>query len=291
MSEQEQQTTEPQAQESPPPQQEGGEGQVEQEGQTPETNGEGKPEGWEEVEFTPEQQARFNRIYGQMKQKDKVIEQMATDQRKLFERLDNIETSQQERETGSQLDMLRTAEREALEVGDTTKAQELRDEITDLKIQSAQPKPKEEPKPQVTGNEFVNEYLTPNRMTTLQAWVAETGDDGQPLRPWASEDHPHHKTAMRAAWAVIGDPSMEGSEIGEYLTEVDKVTNAIIGTPTKAKRPAATVLGNDGDAPPRREKGVNLDENQKMVARAMFPGMKASEAETRYAKSLERLND
>ena len=82
-----------------------------------------------------------------MKQKDKVIEQMATDQRKLFDRLDNLETSQQERETGSQLDMLRTAEREALEVGDTTKAQELRDQITDLKIQSAQPKPKEEPKP------------------------------------------------------------------------------------------------------------------------------------------------
>lgn len=293
MSEQEQQATEPQAQgEQPPPETPEGEaGQVEQGQETqPEANGEDKPEGWEQVDLTPEQQARFNRIYGQMKQKDKVIEQLAQDQRKAIERLEALETSHQERETGSQLDALRMAEREALEVGDTAKAQELRDEITDLKIQSSVPKPKEEPKAQDGGQEFVNQYLTPDRMATLESWVSETDGNNQLVRPWANDSHPDYATAMRAAWAVISDPSMKDAEIGAILSEVDKVTGAIIGSPAPAKRPSAPVLGSNGDAPPRKQNKSTLDENQKMVARSMFPGMKASEAEARYAKSLELMN-
>lgn len=285
----EQQQEEAQASESPPPETE----QVEQgqEQAAPEGD-ESKPEGWEKVDLSPEQQARFNRIYGQMKQKDKVIEQLSADQRKAFDRLEALESSHEERETGSQLDELRLVERAALDEGDIGKAQEVRDQITDLKIQSAQPKTAQEKKTetQVTGNDFVNEYLTPDRRTKLEAWVGEVGDDGQPLRPWAAEDHPHHKTAMRAAWAVIGDPSMEGSEIEDYLTEVDKVTGAIIGTPAKAKRPSAAVLSGNGDARPKDGKKLSLSEDQKMVARAMYPGLKANEAETRYAKSMEMLN-
>lgn len=285
MSEQEQQA-ENQA-EAPP---QSAEGQVEQEqNQEAEANGEGKPEGWDQVELTPEQQARFNRIYGQMKTMEKTNKEVADEAAKLAGRLQELESKSEARETTSQLDTLRIQEREALDTGDIERAQDLRDQMTDLKIEVAQPKPKEEEKPKADKAEaFVNEYLTPDRMAKLESWVQETSDSGQVLRPWADQSHPDHKKAMRAAWAVISDPDMEGAEIDQILQEVDSVTGALVGKPVKAARPSAQVLSGDSEARPKGGKKVQLNEGQKSVAHAMFPNISASEAETRYAQAMEK---
>lgn len=232
---------------------------------TVESEGEGNEgEGSEGAEFrefaNPEDEARFKRVYGHMKQNERVIDQMGKDNKALLDRIDGLETKTEQRETSSRLDTLKAEKREALETGDTERVMELDDQIFDLKVETAS-KPKEQ--------EEVEErpaWFTPERETLIGNWALETDANGQMLRPWAHPDHPHHNRTVATAEAVIRDTLNDGLSDQQILAEVDKLMGIAAPQP---RRSAGPVLSGSGDTRASKKGKIALSEEQKMIARKM----------------------
>ena len=228
------------------------------------------------VEFTPEQQARFNRLYGQVKTQDTLIKKMAADNAKLVERLDNLDAATAKREIDSRLGELRTAEKEALESGDYDRASQVRDQMTELRVDAA--KPKEVPKPQSTDPD---EWIDGDKEAAIAEFASETDEEGNPLRPWCAEDHPDRPMMLEFISDVIkGNPDIE---VEELLKKADRYGKRLVQKPV---RTAAAVLSGNSDVRPQKRDKVSLSEDQKAVARKMYPG--DPKALERYAKAVER---
>lgn len=225
------------------------------------------------VEFeSPEVEARFKRVYGHMKQYERVSSNLAAENAKLVERLDKVESGQAEKDVNDRLTVLVTEEKEAMESGDFEKATEVRNKITDLKVDAKVPVKKEEPK--------TDSWLTPERERKIAEWSAATDDQGNLLRPWADPDHEDHQTAIAAAEVLI--IKNQNMDLDDLLTEIEKVNGRIT---QKTTRPFASTLSGNSDVRPKSKK-VSLTEDEKLAARKMYPGN--PDAEKRYASAKEK---
>lgn len=236
--------------------------------------------GTEFTEFsTPEEEARFKRVYGHMKQNERKVHELAEMNRNLIEKVEAIEADRSEEKTQDQLSDLKQAERQALEEGDFETAQQKRDQITELQI------PKEETKEETQERPA---WFTPERETVLVEWAFETDSQGKAVRPWADPKHARHQSAMTHAAALM-DEIPAGADEDEAMQQVFDKLDLLMGTEKpKATRKTPGVLSNDGNHRESESKEPQLTRDQKSIATAMYPKLPPEEAYKQYGQALKK---
>ena len=98
-------------------------------GEQPKGNGEDKPDGTQSVVFTPEQEARFKRIYGNMKQYERINNSLIEQNRILLEKFEKLETDTRQKTWNE----LREEKRKALESGEHGRVVDIDDKLAELR--------------------------------------------------------------------------------------------------------------------------------------------------------------
>lgn len=237
-----------------------------------------KGERWDTVEFTPEQQRRFNRLYAQVKRNNEVTKQLIEDNNKLVNRLHEIESQNVTKELSSAMKVLRTARVKAYENGDFNKIDEIDEEIDKLKDQV---KSVESEKSKITkqidkNNENID-VLEPEIRERITSWVTEKTPDGELVRPFADPSHKQHRRFMKVVEIILTDPDIGGKDADEVFDEIDKaLAVAGLAKRTENRKLKQTVLPSLGsDISSKQPK--QLTQQQRYVARRMFPNEKDPE--------------
>ena len=230
-----------------------------------ETKEEQKETGKQFVEFTPEQEARFKRVYGHMKEYERNLMKLAQQNGELMGKLEEMESKYSAKDTGDRLTALKADKKAAYESGNIDRVIEIDDQIMELK--SAKPERKEE-KPKALKE--AEEWLTPERKVALDSWANEQDKEGNQVRPWAAPSHPKHKRLIEMAAGVMNDPDFTREPLEKVLEEVDRLMG--LDKP-KAVRATAAVLNGDGNVSTKNAEG-KLSHDQERVARLMFPNEK-----------------
>lgn len=225
------------------------------------------------VEMDEETQKRFNRIYGNMKQYERMMEQMAQDNRRLFDKLQHLESSQVQRVSGELINNLRNEKTRALEAGDFKRANQIDDQIDAAKeaTQKKQQELSQQPPPQEPESDSL---FSPEDEAKIRAWAFESDAQGNPRRPWANPSHPLFQKAMNFAAGVMEDPNFDNS-IETAMREVERLMGGF-----STGNGASPVLSGDQNLRQRPKKN-KLTKDQMLVADAM--GLSHEE----YAKGLE----
>ena len=216
-----------------------------------------KPEGWEQVELSPEQQKRFNRLYAQMKTQDGALKEMGGMLRKLIDDVTDLRGAK----AAQELTRLNDEADKAFAEGDYKKARALMTQAI-----TAELKPAMEGKPEAKKSSDDGAQLSPDQEKVIQRWAAETNEDGSLKRPWVQQGHPKQKRAAAIAMALFEDPDYAEKTTDEILSEVDRLMG-LEGPKPKATQPA--VLGNGATLRKPAQKNPSLTEEEKMVARKM----------------------
>jgi len=225
-------------------------------------------EEWDLVEFSEQQQRRFNRVYRENKERGEQLHQMFKDQRALFDKIDGLEKRTIEAEKSSRIDELKDLKKRALEESDFSSVVEVDDQIASIRAQPVEEK-NPEPKPQ---QQETN--ADPVVMEAVNTWALEKNEDGSFKRPWAADEgHPLHLKAASMAHAAMSDPTIPTT--ADALDEVDRLMNV-----TKVARNRSTVLSSDSNISTKRKK-QKLTEAQKAVA------VKMGLSEEKYLRGLE----
>lgn len=244
-----------------------------------------RPEGlpsdqeWDRVDFETADaqtiQRRFNRLYASTKQADAALLVAAADNRKLADRVEKLESTGEADKTATRITELKVEKVKAIESEEHARVVEIDDQIQDLKL----PKPKEEPKVEVEVRQEVSDWFTPARQSELVTWANQSDDKGSLKRPWAQPDHPKNARCIELTNAVLNDPDFAGAEMNEILSEVDRLM-------APRQRPTAVVLPDKGGVREVKKDKVNLNEEQKLIARKMYPDFSAAEAIKRYGAAV-----
>lgn len=220
-------------------------------------------------EVAGEVEERFKRIYGHMKQNERLVGQLVKDHKAVLQRLDDGARKEAEARLDSRLTELRKRKTAALQAAEYEKVAQIDEEIITLKTAKPEAKPeekKEEPEPH---------RFTPEEEKKLLDWAGQRDADNNLLRPWANPKHEKHARAIEMATAVLHDPEFQEKGMEAVLAEVDR----LMAVP-KAVRTAPAVLSGD---PMRVEtKDAKLSEEQKLVAR------KLGFSEKQYAEAMKK---
>ena len=230
---------------------------------TPETPAE--PTGTELVEFKdPKEEARFKRIYANMKEHERTVAELAKANRQLLERLESFETKTAQQTQTDQISALKAAKRTAYESGDIDKVTEIDDKIIELRLESAA-KPARKPEaPSAPAAQ-----LDPTFESQIVKWAYETDDTtGDFLRPWAQPQHPKYNRALSIAKGVVEDPDFDGKSPDVILAEVDRLMGVQKAAP-RAAAAEAPVLGANRNIRQASTARVALSPEQERAARAM----------------------
>ena len=146
-----------------------------EDGNNPDNNEEEQPKGkknW--VEFSPEQQEKFNDLYKQVKMSDarnQLKDQMLE---KAMAKIDELEKRFSQTDQAEAEKVLKSRLQEARDEGDVDKEIAIFQELAELK-KGAQEKPKEQPKSNLPDDPETR-YVV--------ALAQETDDNGALIRPW-----------------------------------------------------------------------------------------------------------
>lgn len=231
------------------------------EGGEQETRSEGK-QFVELDDLPPVVKARFNRIYGNMKEYERVAQETAKVNRALVERLEKLETG----DLQDRITTLQQRQKEAFESGDFDKAQKLNDELLDHKLAEKNRSKIEVPEIKPADDA----PLTEDQLGMLAAWAQESDDDGKALRPWAKPGHKDHDRAVRYIQSAAMDPDFDVESPQGFkalLEAVDKRMGK--GGQSPAPKTAAVLSGNGDGRPRSSDKAVRLTPEQIRVAENM----------------------
>ena len=252
--------------------------QVEKEEKKPEVEAikEERPdETTEFVEIDAKVQKRLNRIYGNMKQFERLYTQSLKDQKVLMNRLETLEGKQQEQAVAQAVENLKAKKVQALENQDHKTAVEIDDQI-------AQVRAVPEKKPEVEAKvEPVPEIPSPDK-EAIQEWAQELTADGNFRRPWAQAGHPYNAKATSIGMAVLEDPEFKGKSTDEILREVDR----LMGIEVKQLKRTSPVLSSDSDINVKKSTQTKLTADQKKIAEVLFSNETPDKAHARYLKGL-----
>lgn len=253
----------------------------EQEEETPEVPDGKKPVDFakiEDPELRAEIQARFRRVYGNMKQYERITKTLEADHKTLSEKLERLETAQVQDRTEQRIEGLKAQTQAAIAEGDIDKAQRLQDELSDfLKESIATVNKRPEPQPTETA------YFSPEIQTAVIEWANELDENGDFKRAWAQPGHGKYNRAVEIADEVLQSDDWAG-RMDEAMALVDRRINAEL---FPAKKRTDTVLGADTGVTPTKDTGGRLSADQKEAAHFLYPKLSEKEAEARYAKALK----
>ena len=251
--------------------------------EAPEQKSEEEVDGKEFVDWSEVDEkfgARFNRVYGHMKQNERVVDELSAYARQLTERLQNLERSDISRKTEQAVESLNRQKQEALDTGDSAAIVEIDNKIRALETSVPEPDPVPElPKTQSSG-------VSPDDEALLHEWASEQ-KDGAPVRPWADPGHPKHKRAAAISAGVMEDPDVAGKGMKAVLKEIDRLMG--VEEDVKTTRVAPQVLQGDDTAPSRGKKAPSLSDAEKHMASRMYPKLSAADAQKRLIEAKKKL--
>lgn len=248
-----------------------------------------KPEGWDQVEFTPAQQKRFDRVYRQLKDHERNINEyrdIASQQASLIEQLRQsqgqvinhiVEDKFTQREA-----QLQTEQRTAFEAGDLDKYNKATRELGKLDVQreqaalQAKPQP-QQVQPQYTANDIVSEAVKTGEITSQDAnyyhnWAAERDEFGDFKRPWVQRST---EEALRIGAAVFQSPAFASKPFNEKLNEIDR----LMGVQGRAVNQSVMPSGTNLTRPSATSKIKLSPDIERMAVRTKFAGRGKSDVE------------
>ena len=246
-------------------------------GETAKGNGEVKPDGTQSVVFTPEQEARFKRIYGNMKQYERINNSLIEQNRILLEKFEKLETDTRQKTWNE----LREEKRKALEAREEGFAGRVLD--IDDKLAELREAPKEKAPPARTAPP--PSVFSPEQEEDIRAWSSELTSDGNWRRPWAQPSHPLHMKFANLAAGVMNDPQYSSKGVRPVLDEANRLMSS---QQQSAVRPSAQVLSQNQDIRQTPVKASELTGDQKFVALRMYPKLKEAEAFKKYAEAVAK---
>lgn len=243
-------------------------------------------EGQKKVEFTPEEQQRFNRLYRQVKAQDEKLALQGQYLERLAKDKTEIERKLKEQESKDALTTVREQIRTARDNGDVEREERLRDQLitltTEIEVAKRVPAraaPDAVPPaavPPAAGDPF--RQLSASDKAEIARWSEAADGSGTYLRPWTKEGNARTGLATQVLAQVLADPENEGMTMGEKLNLVDEQ----MGTQVPAGRRSQTpVMGANlrqaaaGGTP-------TITPKQAEVARKLFPHLKPQEAYRAY---------
>ena len=241
-----------------------------------------KEEGKKFVEFTPEQEVRFKRIYGHMKEYERTIQKMSENQGVLISKIEELQTKSHVRDTTDTLTQLKAEKKAAYTEGNIDKVMDIDEKIIAL---SNKPEPEKISFPKSDPKKEAEEWLTPDRKVALDRWAQETDPQGTPIRPWTLPTHPKYPRLVEMAAGVMNDPDYKDGSLENVLVEVDRLMGV---EKPRAVRGTAAVIGGDNNAGNIIQGDTKASEDQKRAARMMFPKLKPVEAENKYMNAVKK---
>ncbi len=225
------------------------------------TEQEDKPAGWQQIDYDrlPEAEAkvveaRVNRLYGQVKQSERLQQQLAKDNKALFDRLKALEDTTVSRKT----DQIKQELKEAAEEGDSERIATLTADLVEATSRpAAEPASSDFPdadEPAGNGQTDLSEHLSAQEEAIVAAWYAQTDEAGQPIRPWVDQNHPSFNAAATAFMAAWNRPDVKEQGINAVLAEVDRIMGVQKPDQPAQQRQnaAAPVMANQGPRAPSK---------------------------------------
>lgn len=203
---------------------------------------EGRPAGFDPVEFSAEQKTRFDRVYGNMKRYETERNEQRELNARLASQLNELVTGQQQIvshiQTADFIDAesrLNNQRDEAWNKGDVKSWNEANDRINEIKIRKAlsererqQPQPQQQQQPRnIDGRAIVNGAMERGSLdqtsaAVVNSWMGETNPDGNFKRSWVNANDPRNFEASKVAEAVLNSPLFVDKPMMEKLKEIDK---------------------------------------------------------------------
>lgn len=259
---------------------------------TEQTNGhDGKPSGFDKVEFTPEQQQRIDRLYGNMKRYEGDAKDLRQINQQLISTIEQLHTGQQEIVSHIQGSDFQEAEsrfasdREAAwNKGDLKAFNDANDKLHEIKtkrlLAQQQPKKTTQQQPQQrdnSGERIVNRAIDQGEINPVDAniarsWMSETDATGNLKRPWTQGNDPRNYAAALEGQAVFNSPTWADKPIADKLREVDRR----MGLQTQQQTTGQNVLGAGNLTRGKQTNNIKLSpEIEKLAVKTKFGGPKA----------------
>lgn len=211
--------------------------------------------GYERVDFTPEQQKRFDRLYGQVKAQDRkfteamdvmrqqsdVIAQLQNGVGQVVTHLNNQDVNASEVAARDEADA-------AFKRGDSRAYLSAMEKVAQISAQKIvnqsllKQRPQQQQQRQVSAPNSTTEAanravqqgaLSAQDAEAFEAWQEEKDQTGNYLRPWAKREtagETFDSVLMRSA-GVFADPKYRNAPIEQKLAEVDRIMNMQRQTP------------------------------------------------------------
>lgn len=214
--------------------------------------------GYERVEFTPDQQKRFDRLYGQVKAQDRkftealdvmrqqseVIEQLKNGVGNVVNHINAQDANNSEHAAREEADAAfkrgdSRAYLSAMEKVAQLSAQKIVQQTLRQQQQARQPQQQVNSAKDVANRAVQQGYLAPSDESAFEAWQEEKDASGNPVRPWAKREtagESFDSALMRSA-SVFSDPRFRNSTIEQKLSEVDRIMG------TQKQTPQQNVMG------------------------------------------------
>lgn len=241
--------------------------------------------GHDQVEFSTEQQERFNRLYRQIKGQDRTLEKMREHNAQIQERLDAQDKKQTDAVHDNTVAGLHAQIVQANEEGNYEAVPQLISQLVTL--EATKQNPVEQPQQPVQQEGGLSDF----DIQTIQDWQGAPASDGNYLRPWAQGNHPLNKHVQSITMSVIDHPNFKEASMDQVLAQVDQIMHAELTTTinNKVTQPNAAVSTSDTSYRPDSSRtGVRaLSLEEKRVAEMMLPDLVASDAHARYALQKE----
>lgn len=247
-----------------------------------------KGNGFEQTDFTPEQQKRFDRLYRQIKAQDKAKIIQGEHLTRVTDRMSKLESELAAAKSTDAVTSLRAQIKEARESGDEDRVEKLRDQLVEVQAEIAVSKrtPKEAPKAAApTANPVPD--LSRSDTAAIKRWSVAADDNGKYTRPWTQEGHKDVDTAAQHLVEVLNSDEFEDMTIEEKLAEVDKRMG--YKKPSVSRKDGNAVLGGDLTGSANKDK-PSLTREQADVAEKIYPNLTPAEARKRYFNSLQSIN-
>lgn len=209
----------------------------------PKRNG-AAPPGKDFAEMTPEQQARFDRIYGQMKEYERIAGRSAQALAELHRKLEAAEARQAQESLGKHEADLKAKIADANARGAYDEAADLTGKLAQHEAAKIIPKVA----PQPAAAEPAADALTREEYARVSEWAAEVSD-GDFVRPWARPGHPRQEQALTLANDLMAKPGWRVRGLDALLAEVDRRM-----APARSQQPSGAALSSDGR--PAAKKGA-----------------------------------
>lgn len=252
----------------------------------------GKPEGFEPVEFTPEQKKRVDRLYGNMKRyeaqfREQVelnqrlvgeFQKFQEDQSRIVAHLQNADYQKAETEIKAQ-------KREALQKGDMDTYDALNDRLIEINVaKKTADKPKSKTQEEfiygkgaISGSDVIERAVQQGAVTQDEAdiyrsWQSETDEAGNIKRPWANSGDVRNSAAAIEGRAVFSNPAFQNKSFAEKLREIDRRMG--IANQSQPKNPSVLPPGNLTRGNQNSKVAVS-DYEARVAIRTKFGGPKA----------------